>query len=237
MTAASLLACWERYRRADVLDRVDALLGLCCADRSATQRAAMSIGDRDRVFMQFRAALFGDRLDAVVRCPRCRAELEAAFSLRLLLSIPEAAVASVTVDVDGRTVHVGPVRHGALCAAMATDDPEGSLLEHILVDDSGAAIAVGRGMRSERHRAVIDEALDAVDPLGAIVVDLGCQACGHTWNDVLDIMAFLWYDIEGWARSTLDVVHVLASAYGWTEETILSLPEQRRRWYYDRIRS
>jgi hypothetical protein len=49
--------------------------------------------------------------------------------------------------------------------------------------------------------------------------------------------AFLWAEIEARARRLLREVHILATAYGWTEAEVLSLGENRRARYVERVQS
>ena len=44
----------------------------------------------------------------------------------------------------------------------------------------------------------------------------------------LDITAYLWSEVEDWAKRLLIEIHTLASAYGWREAELLALePAQR----------
>jgi hypothetical protein len=73
------------------------------------------------------------------------------------------------------------------------------------------------------------------DPQADVQFDLTCPACGHRWLAAFDVMAFLWNEIDTWARRVLRDVHVLASAYGWSEADILSMGAMRRQAYLDLI--
>jgi len=44
-------------------------------------------------------------------------------------------------------------------------------------------------------------------------------------------VAYLWNEIDAWAYRTLQEVHTLAKAYGWSEEEILRLSAWRRHFY------
>jgi hypothetical protein len=63
------------------------------------------------------------------------------------------------------------------------------------------------------------------------VLGLQCVACGHAGEAQLDPGALLWDEIEVRAQALLLEVHRLASAYGWSEEQILSLSPGRRARY------
>ena len=48
--------------------------------------------------------------------------------------------------------------------------------------------------------------------------------------------AYVDQELDDWARSTLQGIHLIASAYGWTEEQILQLSARRRQAYVEMIR-
>jgi hypothetical protein len=62
-----------------------------------------------------------------------------------------------------------------------------------------------------------------------------CQSCGHRWEPAFDIGAFLWSELDVWARRLLHEVHLLASVYGWWEGDILRLSPLRRRSYLQMV--
>jgi hypothetical protein len=83
--------------------------------------------------------------------------------------------------------------------------------------------------------AAVAAALSEADPLADIELPIGCDACGATWTRTFDIGTYLWQELDAWAARLLAEVHALASAYGWNEAEILSLPLRRRRVYLDLI--
>ncbi len=73
------------------------------------------------------------------------------------------------------------------------------------------------------------------DPQADPQLAMHCPSCGHAWSAGLDIAAYLWAEVDAWARRTLREVHALASAYGWSEGEILALSAARRQAYLDLI--
>ena len=82
----------------------------------------------------------------------------------------------------------------------------------------------------------IGEAMASADPLAEIRIELNCSECGYRWDEALDLVSFLWIEIEARAKRLLRDVHALASAYGWSEREILSLSEPRRQLYLEMAR-
>jgi hypothetical protein len=81
----------------------------------------------------------------------------------------------------------------------------------------------------------IGQSLAMADPLAEIRLALRCPACENEWEENLDMVSFLWSEIEARARRLLFEVDALASAYGWTEKEILSLSERRRGLYLSMV--
>ena len=83
---------------------------------------------------------------------------------------------------------------------------------------------------------VIEAAVNALaelDPAADLRFDLVCPACGHGWEPLFDVAAFLWAAVERWALLTLRDVHQLALAYGWRESDVLALSPLRRQLYLE----
>jgi hypothetical protein len=84
----------------------------------------------------------------------------------------------------------------------------------------------------------LDEAGDELakaDPMAETRVNLNCAECGEQWEETLDVAAWLWTEIESQARRLVGEVHLLASAYGWSEAEVLSLSAQRRSLYLEMV--
>lgn len=91
---------------------------------------------------------------------------------------------------------------------------------------------------SEWPAPMLDDVLQhlaAVDPGADLRFDLVCPHCRHRWSEAFDIVSFLWAELDAWAQRTLDDVHALAAAYGWTEADTLALSPRRRAHYLERV--
>jgi hypothetical protein len=85
---------------------------------------------------------------------------------------------------------------------------------------------------------VLEEALKRMsesDPQADVQLTLSCPECEHKWQTAFDILHFLWKEIDAWALRTLHDVHVLASAYGWSEAEILAMSNWRRQVYLELV--
>lgn len=76
-------------------------------------------------------------------------------------------------------------------------------------------------------------AMATADPLAETLLALRCPVCESESEETLDIVTFLWREIEARARRLLLDIHTLALAYGWAEADILSLNPRRRASYVE----
>jgi hypothetical protein len=83
----------------------------------------------------------------------------------------------------------------------------------------------------------LNREMEQQDPYAEIHMSLSCPACNHRWTSSLDIVSYLWGEIEDWAQRLLADVHTLASAYSWSERDILALNPTRRQFYLDMVRA
>jgi len=79
------------------------------------------------------------------------------------------------------------------------------------------------------------EMMTQADPQADVQIALCCPACEHKWQEAFDILSFLWEEIDAWVYRTLNDVHVLASAYGWSESEILAMSAWKRQAYLDLV--
>ncbi|MGW7756641.1 T4 family baseplate hub assembly chaperone [Streptomyces violaceusniger] len=77
------------------------------------------------------------------------------------------------------------------------------------------------------------EAAERADPAADVTLNVACPECGEATRAELDIASYLWAELDHWARDLLLDVHLLATAYGWSEPQILALSPLRRRYYLE----
>lgn len=233
LTDGELLDTWERSSGLGHAMRAATWASALSTDLTMESAFGMPIGRRDASLIGIRRELFGASLAATVRCPRCHETVE--FDLDLRAILPDASAApSELVDVavdDWRVVARLPT--SADLVAIASDPTPLSLLER-------CTARVERGGQPHSFRplppaviAAVEEALAAADPAADIALTLDCAACGNTWDEAFDIVAFLGAELDAWARGTLREIAALGRAYGWTERDSLALTSARRRTYIE----
>lgn len=212
-----ILDAWEVGQALHPLHRALETLRLARPDDTIDALARLTIAERDRELMQLRAALFGPQCEAIAPCPACGETLDIAFSLDTFTAAPV------------------PPMNEADAAARLPDTTD--LIEVAALPPPQRATALaerlcGRAV-PEDQLAALEAALAARDPLAEISLGFECPECGHGWNELFDIAAFLWDEIDEHAVRLLRETDLLARTYGWSESEILAIPPRRRQIYLD----
>jgi hypothetical protein len=201
------------------------------ADGSPVDGAALPVGDLDLLVVARRRDLLGDAFVAEGQCARCAATVDVRFGLAAYAEhnrprVPRGAFPEEdgwwALPRQGISVRVPTA--GDVLAAWSRD--------------SGRAEFVERCVRGEAAPAAVRAAEKAMASLGPTLrsdVAGTCPECGA--GVVLDVDAreLCLTELRFLASSVYDDVHLIATAYGWTEDGILDLPSGRRRRYADLI--
>ena len=212
-------AGWSPTRRALVLLRA------ASPETPPEELAALSIGARDARLLNLREWFFGPHVVAQTACPACGEQLECTFDVDTVrVSQPDP---TLPAEVDGVRYRLPDSTD--LEAISDTLDEDTAL--HQLLQRCVAASAE----LTPAQVAAVAKRMGECDPQACVVIGVTFHACENRWASIFDIAAFFWTEIHAWAQRTLREVHVLASAYGWTEDTILGLSAARRHAYLEMI--
>jgi sarcosine oxidase delta subunit len=226
---AELLAVWESGLAVDPARRAVLLHAAARPATPAEELLGTVVGQRDADLFGLRAALFGPAMPVRVACTGCAEELEFEFDATVVAGMARPAPAPVEVTEGEWTVVLRVPTSGDLLDAGGAR----ALL-------SSCALAVSRGGQpstvDDLPAPVVASAGRAVaeaDPRADVQLDVVCPECGARTEAELDIVGFLWAELDSWARATLLDVHLLASSYGWREPDVLALSPSRRRHYLE----
>ena len=239
-SAADLVRLWEAGTAASGVERGVLLLAAASAADPSDDLASISLGERDRRLLTLRERLFGAWLHGVADCPRCGIRLQFTLDLRDLC-VGAAGRLAPPVDVtDGDLrLRVRPLNSHDLSVIADCGDitlARRVLAERCVVDVSNAGVPMLPCDLPDSALATVAAAMAAADPGSDHVLDLRCEACEERWPLALDIVMFVWQEIESVARRVLTEVHDLAWAYGWGEADILGMTDARRRHYLALVR-
>ncbi|WEB40859.1 hypothetical protein MOV08_17275 [Streptomyces yunnanensis] len=241
---AELLATWEAGLAEQDAGR--ALLLHRAARPGAAPQALLSapLGERAADLFALRRALFGDRLEVTLDCTAAECGTALEFELdagELAAARPRPPEAGLRVAEGAWTVRFrlpGPADLAAVAAARPADATAARRL--LAARCALAAHRAGREATAEQLADLPDpvlkrfaEAAEEADPGAELTLEIACPECGAATSAELDIAAYLWTELDAWARDLLLDVHLLASAYGWSEPEILALSPLRRRYYLE----
>lgn len=238
LSAAELLSIWERGLTQTQVERGLTLLTLTYHEKSPDELANLPVGQRDALLLDLREQIFGPKLVAHANCPNCSEHLELTFNIEDIRATAAEQTEVLSVSEAGYSVRF---RLPNSLDLISTEDQQSLaamrqiLLEQCLLD----VIYEDEAASKDRLPAEVVEAMvrrmAEADPQADIQLALSCPECSHEWQMAFDIVLFLWNEINGWALRILQDVHMLASAYGWSEAEILSMSSWRRQAYLDLV--
>lgn len=237
LNAADLLTAWEEGMSQHPIQRALTLLARAWPERSWDEWARATIGERDRYLLKLREELFGPSLEAVAICPACGERLELAFKTGDL-STPARDSASIAegrqLQTEGYEVKFRLPTSADLLeiASVPAADARANLLERCIAAESNGEPVRPVSLPDRVMNALLESMAEA-DPQAEVRIFLDCPSCLHRWSMVFDVLSYLWGEIEDWARRLMLDVHVLASAYGWSEREIIGMSSRRRRIYLE----
>ena len=238
LSAVDVLNAWEDGSPKPLAERALKLMELVCPETSRDDLGSLSIGQRDGILLGLREGLFGTSLAAVVVCPGCGERLDLSFDVREIRSSAQEPKGEVCLDIAGYDLRFRLVNTADAIAASRQadmDEIRELLLQRCLLSANRGAISIESSeIPSDVAELAVQQMAEA-DPMADIQLAIACPSCEQHWTAALDIVSFLWSEIEAWAWRALSEVHTLASVYGWTEREILSLSPDRRQCYLQMV--
>jgi len=239
LTPSTLLDVWERGAAQTATERALTILALACPDARMEALLGLTVGERDGYLLRTREHTFGPELASLVSCPSCGEQLE--------LSI---ATSDLQPEVSERVAHAIRVESGGYLIEcqlptsrdLAALEPRAGLAANRLALFSRCVRRAERGQAavavSDLPESIVDAAIAQMgdtDPQADVHVRIACAACRHEWSAPFEILSFFWAEIDAWAARLRREVHLLASAYGWSEGEILALSPARRQGYVELV--
>jgi hypothetical protein len=238
-TASDILNIWEEGKPSRWVDRGLLLLAAWDGTKSIETLSALTIGERDACLLEMRDKLFGPHLLCIAACPRCSQQLE--FDLKgpdLKIKKPDAAGDVFTINEGDYQVSFRLPNSRDL-SDLPQDSDETLMRQQIIQRCFNQALRSGREIPPdalpEKILSAVVGCMSEMDPQADLRLGLECPQCKNRWDEVFDILPFLWSEIQSCALRLLREVHVLASAYGWSEAEILALSSIRRQAYLELI--
>jgi hypothetical protein len=237
-SASELLTIWERGQHLSGAQRALELLESAGYGKQ-TDLAQLPIGQRDERLLAVRERLFGVELACLADCPACGACLETDLNTGSLhLPTRTFENKTLTVTCNGCDILFRLPTTLDLTTLEPDMDPieaRRALANRCVIDVQSNGGIVPQEL-PENMIATLAEGMALEDPQADLQLALQCPTCEHRWLTPLDILRFLWLEIQAWATRLLREIHELASAYGWGEKEILALSPVRRQAYLNLVR-
>lgn len=230
-----LLAAWERGAPEHTLRRPLALLAAARPDMDPGQLGALPLAERNLLLVRLHELSFGPMLAVFGLCPACGAQLEFAVQAAgLATQLADQAPASpvMTWHEDGQRYRLRAVTTDDLLATLAA--PQAAAAQEALLGrclEVSPAPGEGTPLTSQGVLRRFGE-LNAAAELSCAV---DCPECSGRDLLDLDLARFVWAEVKRAAQRLLGEVHVLASAYGWSERAITRMSAGRRTAYLEML--
>ncbi len=223
-SARDLVRCWNLDGKQSAHARLQGLLALWV---DAAMLAQDTPGERNRRCLDLHRQLVGRDIEAQAACPHCGADIE--------FSVPVAAICAVRpVDVNCSLELDGMPQAGRFRLPRMADlerlppDLDESALAQRLAE---ACRTEGEGPLSDEAMALLADLFEQADPLAALEIALTCSECAMAFCVPVEPAELVAREIDRLADRLLREVHLLASAYGWSEDQVLAIPAARRARY------
>ncbi len=240
LSARALLDIWEVGETQPLAQRALLLLSAAQPDTSYDALAQLPIGQRDGQLLTLREWLFGEQLVSAANCPQCGEKLQLSVYTSDLRVAASAESDTLSATIGDYAIRYRPPNSQDLLALAGCNSAEAGrqlllsrCVQNAQVDHIDQPI---EALPSDVIETITQHMARA-DPQADMQFELNCPACGHHWLATFDVASFLWSEIDRWAQRVVYDVHMLASAYGWSEADILSMSATRRQLYLDLIGS
>jgi len=240
-----LLEVWDQGQGLSPSGRAAFLLTVACPDYPRERMESLSIGERNALLAHIRARTFGGAVESVVACPGCDAMVEVTVDVRTVF--PDAAQVASRDSISRHPVEIVAGDFIVQAVVPTIRDVEATASTSTL--EEGVRMLLRRCvLRAEKRGhpcemddlpqevcALLEEHMAEADPQGDVHFSIHCPGCNHRWSVPFDILTYFWSEIRLAAGQLLRDIHVLASAYGWSESDILMLSAARRRIYLEMV--
>jgi hypothetical protein len=233
-----VLRIWETGLAQHPIDRALTILTATLPNADRNRLAVMSVGQRDGYLMDVRETNFGTEISGVAECPECEELLEWALELDDIRSTRGGAGEGEPnqLTVEGYEL-LYRLPNSTDLAAVALDGEvaggRATLLRRCVLEARKDGARIEPASLPEAVVLGLAAEMEARDPQAETLLGFECPACGSHWQELFDVLAFLWAEIHARAKRLLSEVHSLALAYGWSEEDILGMNSVRRRFYLE----
>lgn len=240
LSASELIDVWEWGINQPPLEQIFRLLAFALDIDDIRQISELSVGERDNYLFLLRRNLFGKQLNCSMNCPECGEIIEWVSNIDEFCSLDYSKQINRELSLKHKNLKLKfrlPTSDDIIQAGLNGTNADFS--RNLIMLCTTEATKNSRTVKNEglpaKILAKIEEQMEEADPIANIQLSLTCPNCGHTWDEIFDILSFFMKEVDSWVKRLLQDVSVLALNYGWSEKDILELSPLRRQFYLDAL--
>ncbi|MEN0064234.1 MAG: hypothetical protein AAGA48_18935 [Myxococcota bacterium] len=212
--SGELLAFWDEVASLGGLQRGERLVA-----KAGGPTGDASVGERNRWLVALLADANGPTVEAVVNCPSCQTLLDIEIDLPLH-KVGQTPPSSGQVSQEPFRLPQMTDLHALVGLADAA-----AARRHL----AGRCLGLDEASLAPELVDALEAAVIDLDPMVSPQTEVQCGVCNHAWRAPLDLVRFVWEQVDHAARSLLVDVHDLALAYGWGLEQSVAIGPRARR--------
>jgi hypothetical protein len=185
----------------------------------------LSASARDRILGRIYSSLYGNRIATTLNCSVCGKPFDLFLELPELMRAADTACTLAAPAGDGTYVMPGGIRFRLPTGAdelrvrnLPAEQAVRALLQSCVLEGPGAFDA-----------GAVQDAMEQVAPILDIDINTSCPECGAHARVHFDLQAYLLQSLAQERRRLWRETHILARAYRWSLNEILSLTRFDRR--------
>ena len=244
LTALQLLDVWEQGHSYPIFHRALFLLAAASDDLGMDDLLSMNIGKIDAALIDLRDLTFGPMINCLESCPVCNSPLELPLRISdLKANASDISSESLSIISGEYEIDFSLPTSRDLIAISSYNNIEKAkdlLLRRCITQIRRNGRVCSKVSSNDvpipdRSREEISKRMREIDSQANVEINLICPSCGSDWQRVFDIATFFCREIDIWALRTLREVHILASAYGWSEKEIVEMSQWKKDLYMEMV--
>ncbi len=211
--------------------------GVILASHNARTLESDSLGSRNERILALRRDLFGPSFQSLAQCPGCGSYAELSFHADDMQFSPTEGVEHRFASGEYEAVYHSPNSLDLAYLSRFDDEEqaEAALLARCVTEARRNGEKILVEALPPEFLEELDTEMDRVDPFACQRIELTCPECAVKWTCIFDVASFVWREVSTAGKRTLQDVHDLARAYGWTEEDVFKLSPSRRQMYLEMV--
>jgi hypothetical protein len=199
----------------------------------------LPVGDRIALILHLRRITFGDRLQTVLECPKCKTSMSLELSISQFLQ-PTVGEPKKDYDitVENFNLKVRPLIGEDLEYLFFGVQEQGTNRQEELARRCILSAAPPLpDQLTDSFLEILGSKMEAIDRQANLIIDFSCIECQVSFEIPFNAEEFLFSELEARIKRLEREVHWLAFNYNWSEDAILTLSASKRKRYVDLINS